>query len=195
MEAFTRLFSTANGKGNRNYINSQKKFELLRTFVSFALPLGLFIIGYVTTKTKVNLLTIIAVVGCLPASKSLVGAIMFLRYKSCPAAQADKIDDTIGELMGLYDMVFTSYQKNYVVNHMVIHGNTICGYSEQEDFPEKEFQLHIENILKMDGHKNYTVKIFTNIQKYTDRLIQLNQLDADNKNVSAVISTLKSVAL
>ena len=77
-----RMFTTENVKGTRNYINSQKKFEILRTLLYFALPLGLFLIGYITTKTKVNLMTIVAVVGCLPASKSLVGAIMFLRYKS-----------------------------------------------------------------------------------------------------------------
>jgi len=195
MVFFTRIFSTVKVKGTRNYIDSQKKFEILRTLLYFALPVGLFITGYITTKTKVNLLTIVAVVGFLPASKSLVGAIMFLRYKSCPADAATQISAAVGELHELYDMIFTSYQKNYVVYHLVVHGNNICGYSDQIDFPEKEFQVHISNILKMDGHKNYSVKIFTNLQKYTDRLIQLNQLDVENKNVTAIMDTLKSVAL
>ena len=195
MLQLARLFSTNGVKGTRNYIYSQKKFELLRTLIYFALPIGLFIIGYVTTKSKMNLLTVVAVVGCLPACKSLVGAIMFLRYKSCPQDAADQIDARKGNLNELYDMVFTSYQKNFVISHLVVHGNNICGYSTQPEFPEKVFQVHIENILKADGHKNYTIKIFSDIHKYTDRLEQLNQLDAENKNVSAVIETLKSVAL
>ncbi len=195
MGQFFRMFSTVQVKGTRNYIDSQKKFEILRTIIYFLLPLGLFIIGYITTGQRANLLTVVAVVGCLPASKSLVGAIMFLRYKSCSKDAADKIDSHIGALNGLYDMVFTSYKNNFVVSHIVVHGNTVCGYSEKPDFPEKEFQVHIEDILKADGHKNYTIKIFKDIQKYTDRLDQMGELETENKNITSVLDTLKSVAL
>ena len=195
MRQLLRMFSETNYKGTRNFINSQKKFEIIRTLIYFALPLGLFAIGYVTTGERTNLLTIVAVVGCLPACKSLVAAIMFLRYQSCKPQYADQIDAHIGELNGLYDMVFTSDKINYQVEHMVVQGNSICGFSEKKNFPEKEFSTHIEGILKMDGHTNYTVKIFTDFQKYLDRLDQLNHLESENKHVKSVISTLKSVVL
>ncbi len=191
----SRMFGTGKVKGTRNYIHTQKKYEILRTILYFGLSLGLFITGYVTTDTKANLFTVVAIVGCLPASKSLIGAIMFLRYESCPKADADLIDAHKGYLNSLYDMVFTSYQRNFVVSHLVVHGNSICGYSHKSDFPEKEFQVHMEGILKTDGHKNYTVKIFHDIRKYTDRLEQLKEWDSENKNISEVIETLKSVAL
>lgn len=195
MRQLLRMFGAEGYKGTRNYINSQKKFEIMRTVLYFILPFGLFAIGYITTKQRANLLTVVAVVGSLPACKSLVGMIMYLRYKSCPVQEADCIDAHIGTLNGLYDMVFTSYKKNFVVSHITVHGNNICGYSGSSNFPEKEFQTHIEDILRLDGHKNYSIKIFTDIQKYTDRLDQLNALDAENKHVKAVIATLKSVAL
>lgn len=195
MLQLSRLFSTAKVKGTRDYINTQKKFEILRTLIYFILPIGLFVIGLITTKTKMNLLTVVAVVGCLPASKSLIGAIMFLRYKSCPRTDADQIDTNIGNLKGLYDMVFTSYQINFPIDHLVVHGYSICCYCSRPDFPEKEFQVHIESILKTDGHKGYTIKVFRDIHKYTERLVQLNQLESENKNTPAVIETLKSVAL
>ena len=92
-------------------------------------------------------------------------------------------------------MVFTSYKVTYFIPHIVVHGNTICGYSDDKDFNEKMFLVHIEEILKLAGHKNYTVKIFTDLQKYTNRLDQLNELDAENKYVNAVLETLKSVSL
>ena len=83
MKELIRIFSTANYKGSRNYIDSQKKYEMIRTLLYFGISASLFLAGYFTTKTKVNVLTVVAVCGCLPASKSLVGTIMFLRYKSC----------------------------------------------------------------------------------------------------------------
>ena len=90
-KTFLRIFSTFHVKGTKDYINTQKKFELIRTFIFFFIPLSLFVAGYITTKTKVNLLTIVAVVGVLPACKSLVGAIMFMKHRSLSKENAEKI--------------------------------------------------------------------------------------------------------
>ncbi len=191
-----RIFSTYHVKGTKNYINSQKKYELIRTLIYFFIPLSLFIAGYVTTKTKVNLLTIVAVVGVLPACKSLVGAIMFLKHHSLSKENAEIIEAVKHELPELYDMVFTTYDKTHVVGHMVIAGNTVCGFSEDKNFKEKEFQTHIQNVLKTDGHKNITVKIFTDINKYTERLEQLKDLEMDDGvNILGMMDTFRSVAL
>ena len=195
MRQFLRMFGAVAYKGTRNYINSQKKYEVLRTIIYFILPLGLFAIGYITTGERTNLLTVVAVVGCLPACKSLVGTIMYLRYKSCSFEAVEKIEAHTGQLQGLYDMIFTSYKQNFTVSHLVVHGNSICGYSEDANFPEKDFLVHIEDILKLDGHKNYSIKIFTDLSKYTARLDQLNELETENKYVNAVLETLKSVSL
>ena len=195
MQHLLRLFSAENYKGTKNYIESQKIYEIIRTVIYFILPLGLFAIGLITTGRRANLLTVVAVVGCLPACKSLVSAIMYLRYKGCDKDHAEEIEKHIGSLSGLYDMIFTSYKKNFRVSHLVVHGNMICGFSDEKDFSEKEFSDHLEDLLKMDGHKNYTIKIFTDFSKYTDRLDQLNELETENKYVNAVLQTLKSVAL
>ena len=195
MHHILRLFSSENYKGTKNYIRTQKRYEIIRTIIYFLLPLGLFVTGLIATGERANLLTVVAVVGCLPACKSLVSAIMFLRYRSSKPTTSDEIEKHIGTLSGLYDMIFTSYKKNFEVAHLVVCGNIICGYSESVDFSEKEFSTHIEELLKMDGHKNYTIKIFTDLKKYTDRLDQLNELEAENKNTNTVLQTLKSVTL
>ena len=189
------MFSTDGNKGTKNYIDSQKKYEVLRTFLYFFMSLSLFIAGYITTKTKTNLLTVVAVVGCLPACKSLISAIMFLRYKSMSKENCARIEDARKTLPQLFDMVFTTYDKNYVVSHMVIAGNTICGFSEDKSFAEKEFQTHIQNVLKTDHYNNVTVKIFTDLNKYLERIRQLEQLEAEDANILGIMDTLKSVAL
>ena len=190
-----RLFTTVDVKGTRNYLDSQKKFEIFRTILYFAVSISLFVAGYLQTGEKTNLLTIVAILGCLPASKSAVSVIMFLRFKSCGADAASEIEKHCQGLHVLYDMVFTSYQKNYVVSHLAVQGNTVCGYSEKPDFLENDYYKHIDNILKMDGLKDVTVKVFTDLKKYTDRLEQMKDLEADEGRTEAVIATLKSVAL
>lgn len=190
-----RMFSTESVKGTRNYLNTQKKYEIIRTVVYFAISLSLFAAGYIQTGRKANLLSIVAVLGCLPASKSAVGAIMFLRFKSCGEQTAAAIEEHSEGLHCLYDMVFTSYKRNFVVSHLAVCGNTVCGFAETQDFAENEFYRHINDILKLDGHKNITVKIFTNLSKYTERLKQMQSLEEDESTTRAVIATLKSVVL
>lgn len=190
-----RLFSTDSVKGTKNYLDTQKKYEIARTVLYFAISISLFIAGYISTGERLNLLSVVAALGCLPACKSLVDVIMYLKYKSCSAEILSKIEPHAEQLHCLYDMVFTSYKLNFNVGHMVVCGNTVCGYSEDKNFKENEFYKHIGDILKLDGHKDVTVKVFTDMTKYTNRLEQIKELECDEILTSSILSTLKSVAL
>ena len=190
-----RLFTTAGVKGCRNYLKTQKKYEIIRTIIYFAISISLFVAGYIQTGEKANLLSIVAVLGCLPASKSTVSAIMYLRFESCDEQTAAEIERHSDGLQCLYDMVFTTYKKNFRVSHLAVRGGCVCGFSEDRKFEENEFNQHMNQILKADGHQGITVKIFTNLAKYTERLEQMKTLEADEDRTQAILSTLKSVAL
>lgn len=190
-----RMFSNDKYKGTRNYLNTQKRYEVLRTILYFGISLSLFIAGYIATGDRMNLLTVVAVLGCLPASKSAVSMIMYLRYRGCSAENADRIEKHSRGLETLYDMVFTSYDRNYQVAHMTVKGNTICGFTQDKDFAEQAFYKHIGDMLKADNYKEASVKIFTDIQKYTERLEQMKELDAAEGNTAGIMHTLKSVSL
>lgn len=190
-----RMFSNEKYKGTRAYLNTQKKYEILRTIIYFGISISLFIAGYIATDNRMNLLTVVAVLGCLPASKSAVSMIMYLRYHGCSAENADRIEKHSEGLDVLYDMVFTSYDKIYQVAHMTVKGNTICGFSQDVNFAEQAFYKHIGDILKADNYKDTSVKIFTDIQKYTERLEQMKELDTDTGNTVGILNTLKSVSL
>lgn len=192
---FFRLFSAEDYKGSREYIRTQRIYEILRTVLYFGISLSLFAAGYIATGNKLNLLTVAAVLGCLPASKSAVNMIMFLRCKGLSREAAAQIESCQGELTCLYDMMFTSYSKTFGVGHMAVRGNTVCGYSEDENFPEKDFQTHLEPLLRADGHKSVSVKIFTDLNKYMLRLDQMQMLDAEQSNTESIVRTLKSVVL
>lgn len=192
---FIRLFSSAAYKGTRNYLNSQRIYEILRTIIYFGISLSLFIAGWISTKNRLNLLTVVAILGCLPASKSLISAFMFCRYKSTTKETADTIDAHMGKLTGLYDMVFTGYEKNFQINHITIKGNTICGFSEKKPFEEAAFDKHLTPLLKVDHFNNTNIKIFTDFNKYLERLDQMQLLDCDETNTIGIAETLKSISL
>lgn len=190
-----RMFSHENYKGTMNYLKTQKKYEIVRTILYFVISFSLLIAGYVATKSRMNLLTVVAILGCLPACKSAVDMIMFLRFKGCSPENAEIIATHSEGLHGMYDMIFTSYDKNHQIAHIVVKGNTICGFTEDNKFAEQAFYKHITDILKADNYKETSVKVFSDINKYTERLEQLKELDADERNTEGIINTLKCVSL
>lgn len=190
-----RLFSSAGAKGTENYLKIQKKYEVLRTLLYFSVSAALFIAGYVQTKSRLNLLTVVAVLGCLPAGKSAVSAVMFFRFPGCLPENAARIKEHSQGLRALFDCVFTSYSKNFRVSHLAVRGNTVCGFTEDQNFAEQDFYKHIREILKLDGHSDITVKVFDSLSVYTERLEQMKSLPEEQKKTEAVLETLKSVML
>lgn len=191
----SRMFFTDKYKGTRDYLKTQKKYEVLRTALYFAISLGLFIAGWAATKTRLNLLTVVAALGCLPACKSLVGMIMFLRFQGCSPENAEAIEAHMEGLSGLYDMVFTSYERNYNVAHLAVKGSTVCGFAQEEAFDEQAFYGHLDGILKLEHYRDVTIKIFRDIRKYTQRLEQMKNLQTQEGSTAGMIGVLKSVAL
>lgn len=190
-----RLFYSDSYKGTKGYLASQKKYEIIRTFLYFAISLSLFIAGWVATGNRANLLTIVAVLGCLPASKSLVETIMYCRYKGCDEETAQKIEMHTDQLQCLYDCVFTSADKNFSVNHLSVKGNTICGYTSDNKFDENACYKHLDARLKFDHFNNTSIKIFTDLKKYTERLDQMQNLETTEANTEGILKTLKSISL
>ena len=184
-------------KGEYGYIAYQRKVVIIRTIIFFAISVAIFIIGYITTGTRRNLLTIVAVLGCLPACKSLVNLIMFAKAKGCSEEAHKEIEGIADSLNDVYDLYMTSYDKNYAVSHIVICGNIVTGFSEDMD-PDtaRDCEKHIKEHLAIDGFKDMTIKMFTDLHKYTDRLKQLKELDdKGNYDSAAVLNTLIAISL
>ena len=89
----------------------------------------------------------------------------------------EDIEKAEGNLVGMYDMYFTSYKKNFPISHMVVNGKTICGYTESKSCDLRACEEHLETMLKQSGYKDMTIKIFSDRGKYCERLKQLNGLE------------------
>ena len=183
-------------KGCYGYLAYQKKTSLIRTILFFALSLAIYIMGILSTGSNRNLLTIVAVLGCLPACKSAVSTIMFFRASGCSETAKKKIAAYDDILTGFYDMYFTSYKKNFPISHMGLKGNVVCAFTESEKCDCNAGEKHLEHMLAQGGYKHLTIKIFNNLDKYIDRLGQLLKLDAEEqRNRQEIIQTFHSISL
>lgn len=182
-------------KGSYGYLPYKKKMSAIMTFGMFALSLAIFIMGYITTKTNANLLTVVAVLGCLPASKSAVSMIMYLKAKGATEEDKTVIEEVKGNLFGYYDLYFTGYQKNFPTNHLVVTQNSIIAYSSNEKITEKEFNEHIKDLLNKERIQDITVKLFTDRSKYINRLKELNQSEANTTVRKDIVNMLFNVSL
>lgn len=182
-------------KGQFGYLSYKKKLTTIVTIGMFAISIALYFAGYVTTKTNANLLTVVAILGCLPASKSAVSMIMFFKAKGCSMENKEIIEKVIGSLDGYYDLYFTGYSKNFPTDHLVVTKNSIIAYSSDKKIAEKDFNEHMKDILNKEHIQDITVKLFTDRDKYVNRLKELNQSEADTSARNDMVKMLFNVSL
>jgi hypothetical protein len=183
-------------KGSYGYMENRKLMTTLRTLLYFVLCIGLYLLGYVTTGSNKNLLTIVAILGTLPACKSAVNMIIFLRTKGCSAGLQEQVCPYDTVLTTFYDLYFTTYQTNFAVSHMALKGNVLCGVTENPKCDVKGAEEHLEHMMAQEGIKNVTVKIFSDAGKYIDRLGQLTKLELEEgKKQDDVVNLLYSISL
>lgn len=183
-------------KGEPEYLNQQKKVVLIRTIVYFALSFAVFLIGYWSTKTKANLMSVVAVVGLLPACKSTVSLIMFLRTPKYSQTVLQDIQNAVGEVPALYHMYLTSYKENFPLNCIAVRGNNVMGYTEFDSCNAAACEEHIQLLATQNGLKNLNIKIFkgAELKKYEERLQQLQNAE-EGKREGEIIELMKDISL
>ena len=158
-------------KGAFGYTNAHKKRQLLKTILFFLLPIGIFVVGFLTTKTKENYFTIIAVVGSLPACKELVNVCMFVKRRSMSKELYEEIKSHAGDMVTAYELVLTTYEKSYPVTALVIAGSEVAGYTEaKEALDWKKAEEHMRTVLKNNGISRTHIHIFREKKQFLERV-------------------------
>ncbi len=163
-------------KGCAGYVDKRKKQLITMAVIEFGIVIAIFILGYVQTKTRLNLLTVVAILGCLPASKALVGVITIFPYKSVPNKVRREIDVKGHLLTPVFDTVITSYEKVLPVDCFVISDNIVCGYTHHKKVDAEYAARHIKAMLEQNGYQKVTVKIFQDYTKFIARVEGLNSM-------------------
>lgn len=157
-------------KGKSGYIQSKKKWEITKTCLEFGMVLAVFLTGYFTTKTRLNLLMVAAVLGCLPAAKALVGVIMLFPHHSMEREKVEEIEEKAPTLVKAYDMILTSYEKIMPIDSIVIFENIVCGYSGSNKIDVNDTASYIKKMLRNNQYDKVSVKIFTDYKTYMTRV-------------------------
>lgn len=179
-------------KGEYGYIAYQKKMSVIKTLIFFLIAFGVFAAGLIITGDRKNYFTIAAVLLCLPAAKSAVGAIMYLRASGCSEASFKKIN-TVAPDKGLFDLYMTAYSENYPLSHIYVKAGSVVGLCET-GMETKSIEDHITRHMGIDGYKDYIIKIYDDADRYCERLSALLRLD-ENRDNTGVIEMLLAISL
>lgn len=166
-------------KGQYQYIRQEQKRRIIKTVLFFMPTVILLIAGYIIYDTRENLLTVAAILGCLPAGKQLVGMIMILMYKSMKPELYEKINSKKGSLTMVYEIVLTNYDRNTFVDAIAICGNEVVGYTSSE---KADVKYAAENTRKILHHNGYKV----DVKIIKDEKAFLNRLDTLNANAESL---------
>ncbi len=181
-------------KGEFGYPPYERKRVILRTAAYFLISIAVFLLGYFSTGQKENLLTIVAVLGLLPSSKSLVSVIMYFKIPKFSEALYQEIAAQEGSVPVIYSLYLTSYQNNFPINCFAVRGGSLIGYTEFPSCDASACEAHIQGILKQNGIKNMTIKIFHEKARFMERLNQLQALE-DGRKESEVLTILCDISL
>lgn len=182
-------------KGDYGYYNRKRKQVIFLTILYFGISIALYIIGYATTKSNKNLLTVFAVLGMLPASKSAVSMIMYLRYHGCSREDYQLLHQAVEPFLHAYGLVLTTYKKNYEVAACIVKNGYVYAYLSNHTDAEQELQKHISDMAKQNGYKA-AVFVFTKSNDFMKRLNELAGKEDDNRaNDEGLLTLLHQLSL
>lgn len=165
-------------KGKFGYTLSHRKWQIMKMSLYIMLALAIFLAGWITTKTTKNLLSIIAICGALPISKEMVGVIMSFKRKPMDKAIYEQISAKAGDLEQIYELLFTTQEKSYVVEAAVIEGRDVICYAVDPKCDVSALQKHLVKMLAANDYKQ-NVKVFTDLKKFLDRVADLERREKE----------------
>ena len=187
-------------KGEPGYIKAQKMKFLVGTAAEFGIVIALVVLGYVQTGSRLNLFTVVAAVGCLPAAKMLVEYITVSPHKGIEPEKYMEIEEKAPLVMRIYDLLITSTEKAMPIDALVISGHVVCGYAGSPRTDEAAVAKHIKDVLKDNRYDKMTVKIFHDYAMFLARAEGLNNIAAverpeDDQNERNIRNVLFSISM
>lgn len=169
-------------KGEAGYLNARKK-QLILIMAIYVVGIALLlIIGYLQTKTRLNLFTLAAVLICLPACRTLVNLIMVFPHHSIEENVKSEIDEKTAYLRVIYDLVVTSEKSAMPIQTFAISNNTAIGYTKSFKVNKTYAAEHIKKILEQNGLEKVTVKVFRDYSAFLSRAEGMNSMASIDQN-------------
>ena len=168
-------------KGTPGYLEDKLKAEILRTILYFLLVAAVYLLGYSQTGSNKNLLTVVAVVGCLPACKTLVGVITRIPHRSVKPELVKEVTEKCPHLYLLFELVVTSTEKIMPIDVIVISGDKVFGYTSDAKVDLDYAAKHIKNILVQNHFQDVSIKLMNQYKGFLARAEGLENIAAVEK--------------
>ena len=146
--------------GTYGYIRNERKRRLLITLASFAIPLIIYVTGYIQTKTRLNLFTFVAILGCIPAAQAMVSFIMIAMQKPFSQKNYELSSAAAGNL--------TEHTTN--VGALVVCGDHVVCYTADDKSEPAKLEKHIGKLLTANGFGDVQVKVMKDMKNYVNRV-------------------------
>lgn len=133
----------------------------------------LLVMGYISTKTRKNLLTIVAVVSVLPMANQLVVLIAVWKYQPRPKEEYDTVKKLTGKGLLDTELILTSRtDKAMEINYAYIHEKGVFCYSADRKLDSKKVENYIKQYMQANNLETdvYLIKDWKN---YLNRLSTL----------------------
>lgn len=182
-------------KGDYGYIKAERKIEIIRTIGLLALPILLYVIGFLSTGSNKNLLTFVAVLGSLPLARSAVSMYLFIRAGVCCSEETYKKIVGSGVQATYYDLYYTSYKKNFPIACVILKRGCFIALTEDKDMLPEDYENHMKEILSNCGGDKITVKLYTDTDKFIERALELKDLEDGGKDYSFILENILSVSI
>lgn len=168
-------------KGTAGYISARKRQALLKTILEFGMVAALLILGIVETGDRMNLLTVVAVLGCLPASKALVEWIMILPHRTVARQIVADMEEKAGNAVSIYDLVFTAEKQIMPVDCMLLAEGKAWGYTSNFKADASSIEAHIKQYLAANKFTGISVKLFKDYGAFLQETVNCAQEETDKR--------------
>ena len=164
-------------KGHHGYIK-RKKCLLLGEVLGLLIGIiGLVVIGVVTTGSRKNLLTVVAMVSVIPMVNQLVILIALWKYQPCPDNEYEQVASIVGKGILDTELVITSKtDKSFLLDYACIHEKGVFCYCSDKNVSEKKTAEYIKSFMKANDLKT-DIFVIRDWKNYLNRIRELEKWD------------------
>lgn len=156
-------------KGKFGHLAYKKKLNLIIMIIAFAVVIAVFVGGWVVTKNRNNIATVVAIVLVLPAAKFAVAYFVLLPHKSAGKELADKVNSAAKGLGVCYDLIFSNSKSPIGTQAVVISDSAVVALTCEEKADTKLFETSLVKFMEND-------KLHVTVTLYKDEKIFLKRV-------------------
>lgn len=167
-------------KGDYGYLCARKKRLGMITLFCLGMVVAFFLTGYLTTKTRNNLFTIIAILSALPAAKFAASFLVLLPYQNVSLEEYQRVSEHAKNVLLFTDLVITTGEKTLPTLFIAVHNSSVCGYTKEKKYDTAYAEEFLTKNLMTNGQKA-TVKIVKEEKVFLHRLDAMGQVATEEK--------------